>query len=117
MKVDDYGTGDFVRRAQKYVAASNEHDVAAIEDMLTLECEYISSGVGNHNGREVILGMMQGFFERFPDVRWQPSNFLASGERVVSFDFIITRDGNSLTGKEKLFFNDQGKISRIEVAR
>lgn len=65
MKVDDYGTGDFVRRAQKYVAASNEHDVAAIEDMLTLECEYISSGVGNHNGREVILGMMQGFFERF----------------------------------------------------
>ena len=36
--------------AKAYVAASNAHDLTTIEPMLSVDCEYQSSGVGHHAG-------------------------------------------------------------------
>lgn len=90
--------------AREYVDASNAHDLARIRPMFVANARYQSSGVGDHEGAETILAMMQGFFETNPDVHWAPENFSVIENNGVEFDFVITLGGNSNRGVERLFF-------------
>lgn len=115
MKVSDTVTG-FIEKAQAYVAASNDHDLAAIEAMLAPDCIYRSAGVGRHDGIEAILAMMTSFFASYRDVNWQAENYRWLSDHV-RFDFVITLGGNSSTGEEMIWFDADGRISEIEVRR
>lgn len=108
---------DLVKRARAYVAASNAHDIAAIEPMIAPDCIYVSSGVGRHDGAGAIIAMMRDFFEAVPDVNWQARDYRAVTGNGVEFDFVISMNGESSTGVERLFFDDSGAIVRVEVAR
>ena len=108
---------DLLKRAQAYVAASNAHDIAAIESMIAADCVYVSSGVGSHDGADAIIAMMRGFFDAVPDVSWQASRYRPIAGSGVEFDFVISMNGKSSTGVERLFFDDRGMIVRVEVAR
>ena len=103
--------------AQAYVAASNAHDIEAIAPMIALDCVYVSSSVGQHDGSEAIIAMMRGFFDSAPDVHWQASDYRLIAGNGVEFDFVISMNGESSRGTERLFFDDSGAISRVEVAR
>ena len=103
--------------AKVYVAASNAHDLSAIEPMLSLNCEYQSSGVGNHVGRETILSMMKKFFADNPTVRWDAENWNTEGGQTAVFDFQFTLDSGSSTGREWITIDGNGLITQIRVAR
>lgn len=105
-----------IKKAESYVAASNDHDIARIRPMLAPECSYCSAGVGRHDGIEAIVTMMQSFFAANPDVHWQAENYQRRPGYVV-FDFVITLGGNSSSGVEEIHFDQAGDISRIVVQR
>ena len=105
-----------IRKAEAYVAASNEHDLAQIRPMLAPNCCYRSAGVGRHDGVEAIMMMMGAFFASNPDVRWQAENYRwHSG--CVKFDFLIFLGANTSSGVEEIHFNDAEEICRIVVER
>ena len=108
---------DLLQRAKVYVAASNAHDVSAIETMMAAECVYESSGVGRHEGAKAIIAMMRGFFAAAPDVHWQADGYRLIAGNGVAFDFVISMNEDSSNGVERLFFDDGGLINRVEVAR
>ena len=106
----------FIEKAQGYVAASNDHDLSAIEAMLAPDCIYRSAGVGRHDGSRAILAMMTAFFASNRDVHWDADNYQWLSDHV-QFDFVITLGGNSSAGEEKIWFDGEGRISEIEVLR
>ncbi len=103
--------------AKAYVAASNAHDVTTIEPMLSADCKYISSGVGEHSGREAIAEMMTGFFAQNPEVRWEGRNWALAGPHTVMFDFTITLPSGSFDGRESVTIDASGAITEIRVDR
>lgn len=107
---------DLIKKADSYVAASNDHDIARIRAMLAPECSYRSAGVGRHDGVEAIMIMMQAFFAANLDVHWQTDNYQRHPGHVV-FDFVITLGGISSSGVEEIHFDEVDKISRIVVQR
>lgn len=110
-------TEELITWTRAYVDASNEHDVGRIRSMLAYDATYHSSGVGNHHGAGAIVAMNKSFFAASPDVHWQPENFRAVEDDGVEFDFVITIAGQPSKGVERVFFNDGGKIRRVEVER
>ena len=108
---------DLITRTQAYVDASNDHDVERIAGMLADDATYSSSGVGEHHGATAILAMNTAFFDANPNVHWQPDNFRAVGDDGVAFDFVITIGGKPSSGVERVFFNTDGRIRRVEVER
>jgi hypothetical protein len=107
---------EFIEKAQAYVGASNDHDLVSIEAMLAPDCIYRSASVGRHDGFEAILAMMKPFFASYPDVHWQAENYQWLSD-CVKFDFVITLGEKSSLGVEKIYFDGDGRISRIEVQR
>jgi len=107
---------ELIKKAESYVAASNDHDIARIRTMLAPACCYRSAGVGRHDGVDAIITMMQSFFAANPDVHWQVDNYRWRSGHVV-FDFVITLGGNSSSGVEEIHFDGTGDISRIAVQR
>lgn len=110
-----------VEQARSYVSASNEHDLDRVEGMFAGNAEYISKRAGSHAGREAIRAMMDGFFADFPDVRWTAGYYRSAEPGGIAYDFVMTatspRTGETIehTGVERIFFDDGGKIRRIEV--
>ncbi|MEO9875919.1 MAG: nuclear transport factor 2 family protein [Anderseniella sp.] len=107
---------DLIKKAESYVAASNDHDTARIKLMLASDCSYRSAGVGAHDGVEAITTMMQSFFAANPDVHWQVKGYRWQAGHV-EFEFVITLGANSTAGVEEIHFDDTGAISRIVVRR
>jgi hypothetical protein len=107
---------EFIEKAQAYVGASNDHDLVSIEAMLAPDCIYRSASVGRHDGFEAILAMMKPFFASYPDVHWQAENYQWLSDSA-KFDFVITLGEKSSLGVEKIYFDGDGRISRIEVQR
>lgn len=106
-----------IERAAAYVDASNEHDVDRIGTMLHADAVYHSTGVGSHCGKDAILAMNKKFFAEFPDVRWSPANYRSIAGNGVEFDFEISLKGKLSSGVERVFFNTEGLILRVEVER
>ena len=50
--------------AKAYVEASNAHDLTTIEPMLSVDCEYQSSGVGHHAGSAFNITQKKGRLNR-----------------------------------------------------
>lgn len=110
-----------INLAKAYVALSNAHRIDLILPMFARNGTYHSVHVGEFKGRDSIGEMMSGFFERFPDVIWEVTEYRHSGTSAVSFDFVMNATeaatGNHLErrGEEQIDFTDDGLISRLEV--
>ena len=106
--------------AHAYVALSNAHRVDLIRPMFAADAIYHSSAVGEFRGVDAIIDMMRTFFTRYADAFWLCEHFRCEENRV-SFDFSLqasdTHDGVQLqrSGIERIEFNDQGLIKRLEV--
>lgn len=106
-----------IERAEAYVEASNAHDVERIATLLNDSAVYRSTGVGGHDGKAAILAMNQKFFSDNPDVHWEAANYRAIGDEGVEFDFEISLKGKLSSGVERVFFDTDGLIIRVEVER
>ena len=110
-----------VDRARLYVERSNRHDLASIGPMLEADATYRSSSVGSFAGREAILAMMRGFFERFPDVAWQVADYRPGPAASVAFDFVMratdkeTGEAIERRGLERIDFTSAGTVVHIDV--
>ena len=106
-----------IAKAQAYVDASNQHDMARIGPMFAPDIVYVSSGVGAHEGTDAVYAMMTAFHDANPEVHWEASDYRPIGEDGVEFDFVMTMGGKKHPGVERIYFTTDGLISRIEVAR
>ena len=103
-----------------YVALSNAHRVELIRPMFAADAIYHSSAVGEFQGVDAIIDMMRGFFARYPDAFWLCEHFRCEVNRV-SFEFSLqasdAQSGEQLqrSGIERIEFDDQGLIIRLEV--
>ena len=103
-----------------YVALSNAHRVELIRQMFAADAIYHSSAVGEFHGVDAIADMMSSFFARYPDAFWLCEHFRCAANRV-SFDFSLqasdAQSGAQLqrSGIERIEFNAQGLITRLEV--
>lgn len=110
-----------VDNARRYITASNEHDLDGVESLIAGDAEYVSDQAGRLAGRAAIRAMMDGLFSDFPDVRWTAGYYRAEGPDAVAYDFLMTatssKTGESIeqTGVERIYFDEGGKICRIEV--
>ena len=106
--------------AHAYVALSNAHRVELIRPLFATDAIYHSSAVGEFQGVDAIIDMMRAFFTRYPDAFWLCEHFRCELNRV-SFDFSLqasdAQSGEQLqrSGIERIEFDDQGLIKRLEV--
>jgi hypothetical protein len=108
---------DLLDRARCYVDASNAHDVERIAALLAADASYHSTGVGIHEGADAIVAMNRAFFADNPDVHWDTSNYRLIAENAVEFDFVISLKGKRGRGVERIYFDTNSRISRVEVER
>jgi uncharacterized protein (TIGR02246 family) len=110
-----------VEQVRRYVSASNEHDLDRVEGMFAGNAEYVSKRSGSRAGREAIRAMMDDLFADFPDVRWTAGYYRSAEPGGIAYDFLMTATSPSTgetierTGVERIFFDDGGKIRRVEV--
>ena len=102
-------------RARRYVELSNAHDLDAIEAMFHEDATYQSANVGEHEGREAILVMMRAFFAHNPNIRWDVDAYREIDDGGVEFDFTARAGGGERRGTERIYFDDAGRIRRVEV--
>jgi ketosteroid isomerase-like protein len=102
--------------------AINALDYATIEDYFAEDAVYVSGGVGGRiDGREAIMAAFRKYFDAYPDqvahdksVDRVSDNAARSVWELKATD---SRTGAPITrsGEETLVFNDQGRITRIDV--
>jgi hypothetical protein len=111
---------ELIELAKAYIALSNAHRVDLIMPMFTAGAGYTSDAAGEHRGRAAIGDMMHGFFSKYPDAHWQPTNFRCD-DHCVSFDFTLAAtevtSGDSLarSGVEEVEFTADGSIKKLSV--
>ena len=111
---------ELIELAKAYVALSNAHRAALIAMMFDARSSYHSAALGQFNGVDSIIDMMTGFFQRYPDVRWQAQNYRVDDNRV-SFDFSMraseaeTDASLQRSGVESIEFDTRGMIRKLEV--
>lgn len=109
--------------AKHYVALSNTHELAKIKSLFIPKATYYSAYFGEYRGRDAIHAMMQNFFSRFPDAHWEVPGYCGIDIDRVEFAFIMTgmdvSSGEHVErhGLERIYFNRDGLIKRIEVCR
>jgi hypothetical protein len=106
--------------ARAYATHSNAHDLDAIGELLATDARYESVYAGVLAGRVVILEMMRGYFEKFPDVTWIANDYEEVSPGQVAFDFHMrATDGDGVTierdGREVITFTRRGRIASIRV--
>ncbi len=108
-------SNDLQSRARAYVEASNAHDLQRIAPMFAADATYTSSRTGTFAGVPEIIAMMAGFFGQFGDAAWHTENWRVVDGDGVAFDFVLTAGGSERSGVERIFFDSQGLIGRIEI--
>lgn len=119
--VRTWETMDAPALARRYVEFSNEGDVDRILPLFAPDATYRSSQTGEHEGVAAIEGMMRPFFARYPDAFWAVDAYRPLGDDGAEFDFEMrgtdteTAAAVARHGTERVFFDPQGRIRRVEV--
>jgi hypothetical protein len=105
--------------AERYFAASNEHDFVQIGDLLSASITYDSSNTATYRGRDDILAMQRQFHGSFLTLRWEVNSMeeIEPGNVVVNYTFVATKaDGEAVTatGLERIVITDR-RIQHIEI--
>lgn len=112
---------ELVEATKAYVALSNAHRLDWISPMLDENASYYSVLLGDFQGKDAIIDMMTSFFSKVPDVSWYVTGYRNLNGSSVEFEFLRTgTDTESdssvkVPGIERVFFSQEGLITRIEV--
>lgn len=113
---------DPVEHLTTFHNAINALDYATIEDYFAEDAVYVSGGVGGRiDGRDAIMAAFRGYFDKYPDQVAEDKSVNKVSDNaarsVWELNAIDSRTGAPMkrTGEETLIFNDQGKITRIDV--
>lgn len=77
---------------QRYIDASNSHDLEAIAKEFSEGATYIDPAVGQEISGDVITGYLQGLFASFPDLKYEVTSMIGQGDTVV-FEWVM--EGNN----------------------
>ncbi|MFI5627732.1 ester cyclase [Nocardioides sp. NPDC051685] len=100
---------------EEFFRRVDTHDFEWVESALAQDCVIDAPGF-KHEGAEVVVLWMAGFFAAFPDLRHRPHRVIAEGEEAA---FLVEVTG---THTEDLAFPDggalppTGKSIRVELA-
>ncbi len=112
---------DLIGLVNRYHAALNALDLAAVEAMFADDAEYHSPSVGGILGKHAIMTAMRGYFAEYPDQVTIDDHTSYAGPDAVRSEWRLKATSKA-TGKvsmregaETIFFDHQGLIRRIEV--
>jgi len=112
---------DLLKQAERYYAALNHFDYAALEKLFAEDAEYHSSGIGGLYGRPAIIEAMKAYYHEFSDqVSTNDSIELLSETSVRThwrLHATTKSSGRKVTrqGVEIIHFNPKGLITTVEV--
>ncbi|WP_257296957.1 nuclear transport factor 2 family protein [Endozoicomonas sp. YOMI1] len=110
-----------IEAARAYIALCNAHRLDWISAMLDESASYYSAFLGDFQGKTAILDMMTTFFSKIPDVNWYVNSYRSLNGCCVELEFVRTGtdiesdESVNVPGVERIFFSNEGLISRIEV--
>jgi ketosteroid isomerase-like protein len=112
---------DIMKLAERYYAALNNFDFAAIEKMFAEDAEYHSSGIGGLYGRHAIMEAMKAYHQEFSDqVSTNDSVELLAPDAIRTHWHLHATTKSSgrkvhRQGVETIHFNPKGQIMTVEV--
>ncbi len=114
-------TKDLLKLAERYYAALNNFDYAALEKIFAEDAEYHSSGIGGLYGRPAIIEAMKAYFHEFSDQVSTNDSIEVIGPNSVRTHWRLhattKSSGRKVTrqGVETIHFNPKGLIATVEV--
>jgi ketosteroid isomerase-like protein len=104
---------------ERYLAALNDHDADAIAAAVTADFvnEHTSTQGISRYGRDAYRAALDGFLERFRDLRYEVEDALVDGDRaVVAYRMTAVVDGRPLAirGVFRLWCRDGRVAHRID---
>ena len=112
---------DLLKQAERYYAALNQFDYAALKKLFAEDAEYHSSGIGGLYGRPAIIEAMKAYFREFSDQVSTNDSFELLGETSVRSHWRLQATTKSSgrkvkrQGIETIHFNSKGLITTVEV--
>ncbi|MBY3596016.1 nuclear transport factor 2 family protein [Rhizobium bangladeshense] len=112
---------DPAEEIERFHAAINALDFPTIEGYFAEDATYVSNGVGSLVGRPEIMAAFRRYFDDYPDQTAENSLVERltplSGRAVWSLSATHSRTGKPLVreGEETITFNENGRITRVEV--
>lgn len=73
---------------QRYIDASNSHDVQAIAKEFSEGATYVDPAVGQQVSGEAMTGYLKGLFASFPDLKYEVTSMMSQGDTVV-FEWVM----------------------------
>ena len=116
-------TKDLLKLAERYYAALNNFDYAALEKLFTEDAEYHSSGIGGGGlyGRPAIIEAMKAYYHEFSDQVSTNDSIELLDENTVRTHWRLHATTKSSgrkvqrQGIETIHFNSKGLIATVEV--
>jgi hypothetical protein len=114
-------TKDLLKLAERYNAALNNFDYAALEKIFAEDAEYHSSGIGGLYGRPAIIEAMKAYYHEFSDQISTNDSVEVIGPNSVRTHWRLhattKSSGRKVTrqGVETIHFNPKGLITTVEV--
>jgi hypothetical protein len=114
-------TKDLLKLAERYNAALNNFDYAALEKIFAEDAEYHSSGIGGLYGRPAIIEAMKAYYHEFSDQVSTNDSIEVIGPNSVRTHWRLhattKSSGRKVTrqGVETIHFNPKGLITTVEV--
>jgi hypothetical protein len=114
-------TKDLLKLAERYNAALNNFDYAALEKIFAEDAEYHSSGIGGLYGRPAIIEAMKAYYHEFSDQVSTNDSVEVIGPNSVRTHWRLhattKSSGRKVTrqGVETIHFNPKGLITTVEV--
>jgi hypothetical protein len=112
---------DLLKLAERYYAALNHFDYAALEKIFAEDAEYYSSGIGGLYGRPAIIEAMKAYFHEFSDQVSTNDSIELLDENSVRTHWRLHATTQSSgrkvkrQGIETIHFNAKGLITTVEV--
>ena len=112
---------DLLKLAERYYAALNNFDYAALEKLFAEDAEYHSSGIGGLYGRPAIIEAMKAYYHEFSDQVSTNDSIEITGPSSVRTHWRLHATAQSSgrkvkrQGIETIHFNSKGLIATVEV--
>ena len=112
---------DIMKLAERYYAALNHFDYAALEKIFAEDAEYHSSGIGGLYGRPAIIEAMKAYYHEFSDQVSTNDSIEVIGPNSVRTRWRLHATTKSSgrkvkrQGIETIHFNPKGLIATVEV--
>ena len=107
---------DLAARLAKYTAALNRYDLDAVEQMFAEGAVYVSPGLnGAISGRAAIMKAFQAYFTQLTDQVNVDEDVRQLDQHTLEASWRLQSSKSTRSGRQRITFNAEGRIARIEV--